>query len=198
MSGVMVMQKLQNCRIAESETLKPKVEKSEGSTHGRVGMADAPSAAMDKVAEDLKERTRQFAIKVLEFVETLPPTPANGAIARQLAKAGLGVVGNYRSSCRARSHTEFTARLGIVLEEADESELWLDVANAKNWAISVAPRLASPGSRRAPSNLLEGVFDGSRQRTCKMSPSFPPQLPSYFLTSLLPFCNSAIWQFCNC
>jgi len=88
---------------------------------------------MDRVAEDLKERTKRFAIRVLEFVETLPATPASGAIARQLAKSGLGVVGNYRSSCRARSHTEFTARLGIVLEEADESELWLDVANAKNW-----------------------------------------------------------------
>jgi four helix bundle protein len=97
-------------------------------------MADATVIrAMDKTAEDLKARTKQFAISMLEFVETLPQTPASGAIARQLARAGLGVAGNYRSSCRARSHTEFTARLGIVLEEADESELWLDVTNARNW-----------------------------------------------------------------
>ena len=86
---------------------------------------------MDRVAEDLKDRTKRFALKVLEFVETLPRTPASEPVARQLAKAGLGVAGNYRSACRARSHTEFTARLGVVLEEADESELWLDVTDEK-------------------------------------------------------------------
>ena len=48
-------------------------------------------------------------------------------MARQLARSGLGVAGNYRGSCRARSHTEFTARLGVVLEEADESQLWLEI-----------------------------------------------------------------------
>ncbi len=88
---------------------------------------------MDRTAEDLKDRTKRFAIRILGFVETLPNAAGGGALARQLAKAGLGVAGNYRSSCRARSHAEFTARLGIVLEEADESELWLDVANDKQW-----------------------------------------------------------------
>ena len=88
---------------------------------------------MDKTAEDLKVRTKRFAITVLEFAETLPKTAGGIALARQLVKSGLGVAGNYRSSCRARSHAEFTARLGVVLEEADESELWLDVANDKRW-----------------------------------------------------------------
>jgi four helix bundle protein len=88
---------------------------------------------VDKTAEDLKIRTKRFAIKILEFVETLPRTSGGELLSRQLIKAGLGVAGNYRSSCRARSHTEFTARLGVVLEEADESELWLDVTGEKNW-----------------------------------------------------------------
>ena len=88
---------------------------------------------MDKTAEDLKDRTKRFTLKVLEFVETLPRTVGGCAVARQLSKAGLGVVGNYRSSCRARSHAAFTARLGVVLEEADESELWLDVSDEKQW-----------------------------------------------------------------
>ena len=88
---------------------------------------------MDKTAEDLKVRTKRFAVKILEFVETLPRTPGGEALSRQLVRAGLGVAGNYHSSCRARSHTEFTARLGVVLEEADESELWLDVTREKNW-----------------------------------------------------------------
>lgn len=88
---------------------------------------------MDRVAEDLKVRTKVFAVKVLEFVETLPRSPGGDAVAKQLARSGLGVVGNYRSSCRARSHTEFTARLGIVLDEADESELWTEVAEDRQW-----------------------------------------------------------------
>jgi len=88
---------------------------------------------MDRVAEDLKVRTKVFAVKVLEFVETLPKSPGGEAVAKQLARAGLGVVGNYRSSCRARSHTEFTARIGIVLDEADESELWTEVTEDRAW-----------------------------------------------------------------
>ena len=82
---------------------------------------------MDKAAEDLKTRTRRFACAVLDFVDTRPRTPSGDAVARQLARSGLGVAGNYRGSCRARSHTEFTARLGVVLEEVDESQLWIEV-----------------------------------------------------------------------
>ena len=86
---------------------------------------------MDKTAEALKDRTKRFAIAILEFSETLPRTAANDGLVRQLTRAGIGVAGNYRSACRARSHVEFTARLGVVLEEADESELWLDVCQLK-------------------------------------------------------------------
>ena len=86
---------------------------------------------MDKTAEDLKTRTKQFAIAVLDYVDTLPRTPSGDAVARQLARSGLGTAGNYRGACRGRSHTEFTARLGVVLEEADEAELWLDVAHTR-------------------------------------------------------------------
>ena len=99
------------------------------------GTKPAPAPCMDKTAEDLKVRTKRFAVKILEFVVDLaiPRTPGSEALSRQLVRAGLGVAGNYRSSCRARSHTEFTARLGVVLEEADEAELWLDVTREKNW-----------------------------------------------------------------
>jgi four helix bundle protein len=86
---------------------------------------------MDKTAEDLKARTKRFAIAVLDFVDTLPRTPSGDAVARQLARAGLGIAGNYRGACRGRSHAEFTARLGVVLEEADESELWLEICDAR-------------------------------------------------------------------
>jgi four helix bundle protein len=88
---------------------------------------------MDRDAEDLKRRTKAFDDNILSFIETLPKTVAAQSVAGQLARAGNGVAGNYRSACRARSHTEFTARLGIVLDEADESELWLSACHAKNW-----------------------------------------------------------------
>src|SRR4051812_20921016 len=87
---------------------------------------------MDRTAEDLKVRTKRFAVAVLDFVDTLPRTPSGDAIGRQLARSGLGIVGNYRGACRGRSHAEFTARLGVVLEEADESELWIEVCDDRN------------------------------------------------------------------
>jgi four helix bundle protein len=88
---------------------------------------------MDRTAEDLKRRTRKFALTILEFVDTLPKTSGAETVARQLARAGTGVVGNYRSACRGRSHAEFTARMGIVADESDESELWVDVCNQRQW-----------------------------------------------------------------
>jgi len=95
---------------------------------------------MDRVAEDLKVRTKRFALNVLEFVETLPRTLGADAVARQLARSGTGVVGNYRSACRARWHVEFTARLGIALDEADESELWTEISDDRKGAIPKCAR----------------------------------------------------------
>ena len=99
------------------------------------GTRVAHSRFVDQAAEDLKTRTKKFAIAVLEFVDTLPKTPAAETVGRQLARAGTGVVGNYRSACRARSHTEFTARMGIVADESDEGELWVDVCNQRRWGM---------------------------------------------------------------
>jgi four helix bundle protein len=86
---------------------------------------------MDRIAEDLKGRARRFVLDILEFTDGFPETAAGQTLARQLNRAAVGVAGNYRSACRARSHKEFTARLGVVVEEVDESELWLDVANER-------------------------------------------------------------------
>jgi len=87
---------------------------------------------MDRIAEGLKLRRKRFAVAVLDFVETFPRTSAGDALSCQLARSGLGVAGNYRGACRARSHTEFTARPGIVLEEADDSERWLELSADRN------------------------------------------------------------------
>jgi four helix bundle protein len=77
---------------------------------------------------ELRERTRQFTLGVIKFCRTLPSTTEGLELGRQLTRAGMGVSGNYRSAQRARSRTEFAARLGIVLDESDESEGWLAMA----------------------------------------------------------------------
>jgi four helix bundle protein len=82
---------------------------------------------VNQKAEELKARTRRFLWDVIGLVKTFPSTVDAEIIGRQLIRAAAGVAGNYRSACRARSHAEFTARIGVVLDEADESELWLSV-----------------------------------------------------------------------
>jgi four helix bundle protein len=82
---------------------------------------------MNQKAEELKARTRRFLLDVIALVKKFPLTVDADIIGRQLIRAAAGVAGNYRSACRARSHAEFTAKIGVVLDEADESELWLSV-----------------------------------------------------------------------
>jgi len=76
---------------------------------------------------DLKKRTKEYALKVIEFVETLPRGRTPDVIGHQLLRAGTSVGANYRSSCRARSPADFIAKMGIVEEEADESLYWMEL-----------------------------------------------------------------------
>ena len=78
-------------------------------------------------ADDLKKRTKQFALRVLKLVAALPNTVAGRAIGGQLVRAGTSVGANYRAACRGRSKAEFVAKLGITEEEADESAYWMEV-----------------------------------------------------------------------
>src|SRR5436190_4497921 len=77
--------------------------------------------------DDLKKRTKQYALRVLKLVTALPKTVEDRAIAGQLVRAGTAVVANYRAACRGRSKAEFVAKLGIVEEEVDESAYWLEL-----------------------------------------------------------------------
>jgi four helix bundle protein len=81
---------------------------------------------MSEQAELLKARTMRFALDVCALIRDLPMLEPGPTVRRQLAKAATSVAINYRASCRARSHDEFTAKIGIVSEEADESQGWLE------------------------------------------------------------------------
>ncbi len=76
---------------------------------------------------ELKLRTKQFALRVIRLVDSLGKESVSGILGRQLLRAGTSVGANYRAACRARSKAEFIAKIGIVLEEADECEYWLEL-----------------------------------------------------------------------
>jgi four helix bundle protein len=77
--------------------------------------------------DELKKRTKRFGLRVMKLVAALPNTPQGRTVGGQLVRAGTSVGANYGAACRARSRAEFTARLGVVEEEADESGYWLEV-----------------------------------------------------------------------
>jgi four helix bundle protein len=77
--------------------------------------------------EDLRLRTKNFALRVIKLYQTLPTYGAPQVIGRQLLRCGTAVGANYRAAGRARSRAEFAAKLGIVVEEADESIYWLEL-----------------------------------------------------------------------
>ncbi|MCX5733344.1 MAG: four helix bundle protein [candidate division NC10 bacterium] len=77
--------------------------------------------------DELKRRTKQFTLRVMNLVDALPRTTTGRAIGGQLVRAGTSVGANYRAACRGRSKAEFAAKLGTVAEEADESCFWLEL-----------------------------------------------------------------------
>ena len=77
--------------------------------------------------EDMKDRTKQFSLRVIRLVNALPKTVEGKAISGQLIRSGMSVGANYRAACRSRSKIEFLSKLGTVEEEADESAYWMEL-----------------------------------------------------------------------
>src|SRR5215469_18935992 len=76
---------------------------------------------------ELCTRAKTFAIRVMKLCDFLPTRRSCNAIANQLLRSGMSVAANYRAAGRARSKAEFAAKLGIVVEEADETIFWLEL-----------------------------------------------------------------------
>ncbi len=77
--------------------------------------------------QDLKQRTKRFALEVIKFVEALPKDETSRVLGRQLLRSGTSVGANYRSACRVKSTPDFISKVGNVEEEADESGYWLEL-----------------------------------------------------------------------
>ena len=80
-----------------------------------------------RAATDLRARTKAFAIRIIKTCQSLPASKEAQVLGKQLLRAGTGVAANYRAACRGRSRAEFIAKLGIVVEEADETLFWLEL-----------------------------------------------------------------------
>jgi four helix bundle protein len=110
------------------------------------GTLCALAGGVNPKAEHLKERAARFAERAVRFVRQLPNTMEARRIGGQLLDAATAVAANYRAACRARSHAEFVAKLGTVVEEADESQGWLlllirsDIVSAQSakWLVDEA------------------------------------------------------------
>jgi four helix bundle protein len=77
---------------------------------------------------ELKERTIRFAVRVLKFADALPNTASGRTISNQAARSGCSVAANYRAALRGKSRADFINKITIVLEEADETDLWIEIA----------------------------------------------------------------------
>jgi four helix bundle protein len=76
--------------------------------------------------QELRDRTDRFAVDIVKFCRGLARDPNSLKLSLQLQGAATSVAANYHAACRARSRAEFVAKLCTVVEEADESVLWLD------------------------------------------------------------------------
>lgn len=81
--------------------------------------------------EGLRDRTKAFAVRVLRVTSALPKGVESGVIGKQLIRSGTAVAANFREASRARSDAEFIAKLGIVEQEIDESQLWLELVGER-------------------------------------------------------------------
>ena len=88
--------------------------------------------ASEKIAyrEELKARLRRFALNLIELSKQTSFNSESKVLMNQLLRSGTSVYANYRAACRARSKAEFFSKLSIVVEEADETEMWLELVIA--------------------------------------------------------------------
>jgi len=83
---------------------------------------------MTMTPKELQARTHRFALQIIELCRKFPQSPEGQHARSQLVRAATSVASNYRAACRARSRAEFAAKLGTVVEEADESDFWIGLS----------------------------------------------------------------------
>ena len=77
--------------------------------------------------DEMKDRTKKFALRVIRMTEALPRNRVAEVLARQVLRSGTSVGANYRAACRAKSRADFISKMGTVEEECDETIYWLEL-----------------------------------------------------------------------
>jgi four helix bundle protein len=107
--------------------------------------------------EQLRQRTKVFALRIIELFRDLPKTEEARILGRQILRSGTSVAANYRSACRSRSRADFILKIGITVEEAHETAFWLELLIDAN--IVKRDRL---GHLLVEANELVRIFQASR------------------------------------
>lgn len=117
--------------------------------------------------ENLKKRTKKFALDVIKFFESLPKNETCRILGRQLLRSGTSVGANYRAACRAKSTADFISKMGTVEEEADESAFWIEllIEDGKVPEAKTAPLLKESNELVAitVSSIITARKSGGRQ-----------------------------------
>ena len=117
--------------------------------------------------DDLKKRTKDFAHRCVKLAMALPNTPLGNHIRGQLIRCSTSVGANYRAVCLAQSRPAFVSKLSIVIEEADESCVWLEfIIDEKLLEDSRVAPLFAEGKE------LTSIFVKSRKTSKDRSPEF--------------------------
>jgi len=109
---------------------------------------------------DLKICTKLFALRIIRLYRKLPRDDEARVVGKQLLRSGTSIGANYRAACRARSKAEFIAKIGIVLEEADETVFWLELL--LETGIFAQDKI---GQLLAEANQLTAIFVSSLKTT---------------------------------
>ena len=89
----------------------------------------------------IRDRLRAFTLELLKLSELMPNSTRGRILNNQLTRSGSSMYANYRAALRARSKKEFFAKLSISVEEADETEMWLDIVIASGLISSEFARI---------------------------------------------------------
>jgi four helix bundle protein len=165
------------------ECLNPQGSETEGHNHN-IATQKLIKRPIVKPLTDLRDRTKQFHIDVIKLCANLPKNAAGFETARQIIRSAGSVGANYRASKRAKSDADYIYKIGVVIEEADETHYWLEVikgANlvqdsaALNELLSEANQLTAifvASSKTARKNRAENSRDDEKLRKNKISQPF--------------------------
>ncbi len=113
-------------------------------------------------AQELRNRTKAFAKEAIYLYRQMPKDPETWVIGKQFLRSATSVAANYRAACRARSDQEFASKIGIVVEEADESAFWLEIMHETNFIQSEESK-----KLEKEANEIVAIMNAARNTTLK-------------------------------